>query len=673
MILDASFWLQMGGLLFLETTLLAAAGWIAARRARNPRTRANIWQAVFLALLATLLARGSGLSVGGADRAPSLREIRVSESPAPEGSFDPILSTEFHSDSASTSNIRWPGWLWAAGTALLLGRMGAGHWALRRARRRARPASAETLLSIDELRRAIQVPRTSAVVWNVLPCPSAFGLFRPTIALPEGLELRIPSEQFKAVLAHELAHIAARDPFWALVSESVRALLWWNPAAWLARRELMHASELAADQASACVPNGPNALAESLVALGLQFYASPAPSLPVLGGEGLRSCLGRRVKSLLANPPRWKPVRPLRAWLLRGSLMAAVLLLAALLPHAQSPGPWWVLMQGPVEKPASMPQQSSSNLATISGIMTDPQFRQVIDALNSAEENAPNAKPAPADPTAADAAPPTSAPPEKPTVPVIDDIPFLGRLFRPSNPANAEPVQIESAPSLTLRFEIAEIAETRAGLGLDWLFGDFHTKQPVAIAQQHPVQLPGNDPIKGRNIQVEHLRFEEQFAVLGAGQYSGLKSALERQEGVDFLSAPKVTTSSGRQAQISVLDVHTIITGQSEIQSGTNIVGVENISCGQVVNVTPVAVGERWQLPVVASTIEFLGYDSNMRAQVRVRDAAATAMVGLGETLLIRGVPVTETRKVKGGLFRRDRTEEVRKRLYIFVTPERPK
>ena len=37
--------------------------------------------------------------------------------------------------------------------------------------------------------------------------------------------------------------------------------------------------------------------------------------------------------------------------------------------------------------------------------------------------------------------------------------------------------------------------------------------------------------------------------------------ALEQREGVDLLSAPKITTVSGRQARISIEDIQTVITG----------------------------------------------------------------------------------------------------------------
>ena len=50
--------------------------------------------------------------------------------------------------------------------------------------------------------------------------------------------------------------------------------------------------------------------------------------------------------------------------------------------------------------------------------------------------------------------------------------------------------------------------------------------------------------------------------------------ALEDREGVDLLSAPKITTQSGRQARISIEDTDTIIIGLGVQGLGGGGVGV---------------------------------------------------------------------------------------------------
>ncbi len=69
------------------------------------------------------------------------------------------------------------------------------------------------------------------------------------------------------MLAHELAHLARRDPAWQSAAMLACAVLWWQPLSWWSSRRLRAASEAAADEASMLLPDGPSQLAASLVSL----------------------------------------------------------------------------------------------------------------------------------------------------------------------------------------------------------------------------------------------------------------------------------------------------------------------------------------------------------------------------------------------------------------------
>ena len=97
--------------------------------------------------------------------------------------------------------------------------------------------------------------------------PVAFGSIRPTVALPESFACDFEPASQDAMLAHELAHLAAGDPAWQCLADLVAAVLWWHPLVWWSRGRLEAASE-SADEASLLVENGPNVLAECLVKLG---------------------------------------------------------------------------------------------------------------------------------------------------------------------------------------------------------------------------------------------------------------------------------------------------------------------------------------------------------------------------------------------------------------------
>jgi len=53
----------------------------------------------------------------------------------------------------------------------------------------------------------------------------------------------------RAVLLHESAHVRRRDCLAKYVAQGARALLWWNPLAWMLAARLNHEQELACDDA----------------------------------------------------------------------------------------------------------------------------------------------------------------------------------------------------------------------------------------------------------------------------------------------------------------------------------------------------------------------------------------------------------------------------------------
>ncbi len=85
---------------------------------------------------------------------------------------------------------------------------------------------------------------------------------------------------------------------WFLLAELVSALLWWHPLAWWVRRSLHVSSELAADEATVVVPDGPDSLAKCLVVLGKEMTSGRGWGWVGING-GFRSNLGKRVERLM--------------------------------------------------------------------------------------------------------------------------------------------------------------------------------------------------------------------------------------------------------------------------------------------------------------------------------------------------------------------------------------
>lgn len=121
--------------------------------------------------------------------------------------------------------------------------------------------------------------------------PFSFGVVRPTVCLPEGLEDRLRPEALDMVIAHECTHVARGDG-WLRPLERVTAdLLWFNPFAWAIRRELDVARELACDEAVVNVARDRKIYARTLrdiagYSAGLPA-AVPAASMSLAGGDML--------------------------------------------------------------------------------------------------------------------------------------------------------------------------------------------------------------------------------------------------------------------------------------------------------------------------------------------------------------------------------------------------
>jgi len=254
-----------------------------------------------------------------------------------------------------------------------------------------------------------------------------------------------------------------------------------------------------------------------------------------------------------------------------------------------------------------------------------------------------------------------------------------------------------SPPAVTLHVQFTELPEQSPGeLGLDWLFGLSPTNNPAPRAGSATDLLQATNLAHTENYRVDALRTEGESATLSEAQFQMLLHTLEQREGVDLLSAPTIKTFSGRKARIEIRDVKTIVSGAvttdasstNKNQASINYL-TEQIGVGPMFEVTPVAEGRAWRLTALAGLTEFLGYDKPKKGDdyvvstggkpvhgdkpyphFRALEARASALVSPGQTLALRGPSYGVTNKVKGGLFRKAKTEVSRKRIYIFVTVE---
>lgn len=157
--------------------------------------------------------------------------------------------------------------------------------------------------SIDALLDRFRFSRDPRICMsNSHRAPLTFGVFRPTVLLPE--DLPVGDAQFQLVLAHELAHIRRKDCLRKLLLTVCLCLYWWNPLVWLmvwlANRDM----ELACDEAvlRALGPDCKKAYALTL----LDMAQRNPKSAPLCSGFA-KSSAEERIRAILSfkRIPGW--------------------------------------------------------------------------------------------------------------------------------------------------------------------------------------------------------------------------------------------------------------------------------------------------------------------------------------------------------------------------------
>lgn len=153
-----------------------------------------------------------------------------------------------------------------------------------------------------------------------LPTPAfTVGWLRPRIYVAESLAERLSPDELQALIAHEGAHVARRDPLRLSLLRFLALTLFWLPALRRLADDMADEAEIQADDRAA--REHPLALASAILALASWRTTGPA------WGEGVgfaqrTDLLDRRIRRLAGEEP------PPVSRLTRGSVLAAMLALA---------------------------------------------------------------------------------------------------------------------------------------------------------------------------------------------------------------------------------------------------------------------------------------------------------------------------------------------------------
>jgi beta-lactamase regulating signal transducer with metallopeptidase domain len=256
---------------------------------------------------------------------PSDARLEIAPSPAPRD-----VARESTPTPPPAWNVSWSAALilvHGAGTMALLLYFFAQQWRVRRFANQATPVQdaawarmlGECAEALD-LRRPVRLLRSRTHV-----VPMAFGTRRPAIVIPDIAD-QWTDDRRRAVLLHELAHVARQDCLTQHVAFAACALYWFHPAPWWVARRLRVERELACDDRVIAAGSPACDYAGHLLEIAYSLGRRSVPALAVTMARP-RQLEGRMLAAL--DDRRNRAVPPMR---FRAGIAAAAA--AILLPLA---------------------------------------------------------------------------------------------------------------------------------------------------------------------------------------------------------------------------------------------------------------------------------------------------------------------------------------------------
>lgn len=187
--------------------------------------------------------------------------------------------------------------VWMIGAMLLLWRFRRGWSLLLRRLDKAVIASPDTRQMVAAVANSMQCGQAiECRQSDMVEAPVVAGGWRPMIVVPADFDAAFPEEERRMLLAHEIAHLIRRDPWWNALQCLIETFLFWHPAVLWISRCIRHERELCADELAVCRIDDRRGLAQ---ALGHLAESSSSRACLAVGANS--GSLLRRVQVLLGD------------------------------------------------------------------------------------------------------------------------------------------------------------------------------------------------------------------------------------------------------------------------------------------------------------------------------------------------------------------------------------
>jgi beta-lactamase regulating signal transducer with metallopeptidase domain len=196
--------------------------------------------------------------------------------------------------------------VWALISGYFLLRVARAVWHLHTLRKQCAPLRPADLPAImqETLRRTKLSRKVEICTAKQVRVPTALGLARPAIVIPEWAMRELSPADLNQILLHELAHLRRWDDWTNLAQQLVRALFFFHPAVWWIENRAALEREIACDDAVLAETASPRAYAECLAHLAERSFVQLGLALAQAAVGKLRQTTSRVAEILDVNRPR---------------------------------------------------------------------------------------------------------------------------------------------------------------------------------------------------------------------------------------------------------------------------------------------------------------------------------------------------------------------------------
>jgi beta-lactamase regulating signal transducer with metallopeptidase domain len=237
--------------------------------------------------------------------------IRITDLPSADISSEPLAGTSGRLPAAAspaTNSLSWQGLAflgWSAVVGVMVLLLIRRLFFVRRLLAQSKdPNDSMVDIFVERCRKQMGVHRPISLRLSPLAVsPSACGIFRPTILIPQHLARKLKASDLSSVLLHELAHIKRGDVWVSLIQTVLQIAYFYNPLLWVANAMIRKVREQAVDE-MVLVALGEQAegYPETLLNISRMTFGRPVLNLRLLGVAESRKALERRIMIMLSRP-----------------------------------------------------------------------------------------------------------------------------------------------------------------------------------------------------------------------------------------------------------------------------------------------------------------------------------------------------------------------------------